>query len=136
MQRTFLRPVILGSALGVGLFCGPWGTGAEFGGAVALAQTVPSSARPGTRSCADDRSLRSLHSREPTKITFVNKSGMYRSLNWIDFKGQSQSYGGLNSGETKTFNTFRTHPWVSATGPGDCIQIFLPSAEPGRVVLK
>ena len=90
----------------------------------------------GSRSCAEIKSLRSIHSKEPTKIKFVNKSGMYRGLLWIDFKGQLKDFGGLNPGETKEFSTFRTHPWVSATGPGDCLRIHLPAAEPGIVVLK
>jgi hypothetical protein len=103
--------------------------------AAAHAQTT-SSSRPGTVSCSKERTLRSLHSREPTSITFINTSKSYRSLNWMDFKGMSQSYGGLNSGEKKTIKTFRTHPWVIATGPGDCLQIFMPSAEPSTVRLK
>lgn len=103
--------------------------------AAAQAQTT-SSSRPGTVSCSKERTLRSIHSREPTTITFINTSKSYRSLNWMDFKGMSQAYGGLNSGEKKTIKTFRTHPWVIATGPGDCIQIFMPSAEPSTVRLK
>lgn len=103
--------------------------------AAAHAQTT-SSGRPGTVSCSKERTLRSIHSREPTTITFINTSKSYRSLNWMDFKGMSQSYGGLNSGEKKTIKTFRTHPWVIATGPGDCLQIFMPSAEPSTVRLK
>ncbi|MBI5321291.1 hypothetical protein [Bradyrhizobium sp.] len=80
--------------------------------------------------------MRSEHSREPTKVTFVNKSGMYRALMWIDFKGGFKDYGGLNSGEQKTISTFRTHPWMITDGPGNCIQIILPAAEPGTVALK
>ncbi len=105
-------------------------------GIEAFAQPVPSSARPGQRSCAERAGLRSLHSREPTKITFVNRSGQYRGIVWMNFKGGFQDFGGLNSGESKTIDTFRTHPWMITTGPGDCIQIILPSAEPGRVELK
>jgi hypothetical protein len=95
----------------------------------------PSSARAGERSCSELRNLRSEHSREPTKITFVNKSGMYRSLSWVDFNGKLQDYGGVNSGDKVTFDTFRTHPWVIATGPGDCLQVFMPAAEPATVEL-
>ena len=100
------------------------------------AQSVPSSARVGERACAQQRTLRSAHSREPTKITFVNNSGLYRGLYWLDFKGGEKSYGGLNPGERKTFNTFRTHPWVVTTGPGDCLRIYMPAAEPGTVILR
>lgn len=102
----------------------------------AFAQSVPSSARPGYRSCAEGKKLKSLHSKEPTRITFVNRSGSYRGINWINFKGGFQDFGGLNSGESKTIDTFRTHPWMISTGPGDCIEIIMPSAEPGIAVLK
>lgn len=96
---------------------------------------VPSSARAGERPCSDRNALRSEHSREPTKITFINKSGMYRSFLWIDFDGKLKDYGGVNAGEQITFDTFRTHPWMIATGPGDCLQIFMPAAEPATVEL-
>ncbi len=102
----------------------------------AFAQPVPSSARPGQRSCAERPKLKSLHSREPTKITFVNKATTYRGITWMNFKGGFQDFGGLNPGESKTIDTFRTHPWMITTGPGDCIEIIMPSAEPGIAVLK
>lgn len=95
----------------------------------------PSSARAAERSCSERNELRPEHSREPTKITFVNKSGMYRSISWIGFDGRLQDYGGLSSGDQVTYDTFRTHPWVIATGPGDCLQIFMPAAEPSTVEL-
>jgi hypothetical protein len=96
---------------------------------------APSSARAAERSCSDRKSLRSEHSREPTKITFVNKSGMYRAIMWINFEGKLQDYGGVNSGDQVTLDTYRTHPWMIATGPGDCLQIFMPAAEPATVEL-
>lgn len=105
-------------------------------GIEAFAQPIPSSARPGQRACSERTKLKSLHSREPTKITFVNKANTYRGIVWMNFKGGFQDFGGLNPGESKTIDTFRTHPWMITTGPGDCIQIVLPSAEPGTVVLQ
>jgi hypothetical protein len=102
----------------------------------AAAVIPPSSGRAGERSCSDIKSLRSQHSREPTRITFVNQSGMYRAIMWIDFDGSFKDFGGLNSGEEMVLDTFRTHPWMIATGPGDCLQIFLPAAEPATVRLE
>lgn len=100
-----------------------------------IAAPAPSSARAAERICAERDRLRSHHSKEPTTITFVNASGMYRSILWIDFDGNLKDYGGLNSGEEIVLKTFRTHPWMIATGPGDCLQIFLPAAEPSVVEL-
>lgn len=96
---------------------------------------APSSARAAERECSERKSLRSQKSTEPTKITFINNSGMYRAFMWIDFNGDLKDYGGVNSGEQVTFDTYRTHPWMIATGPGDCLQIFLPAAEPATVEL-
>jgi hypothetical protein len=95
----------------------------------------PSSARAGERPCSEAKDLRSEHSREPTKITFVNKSGMYRAIMWINFEGKTKDYGGVNSGDQVTLDTFRTHPWMIATGPGDCLQIFMPAADHATVEL-
>lgn len=135
MQDTFISRILFGSFLVAALVVSPWKLESVSGVTEAFAQ-VPSSARPGIRSCAERSSLRSEHSREPTKVTFVNKSGMYRALMWIDFKGGFKDYGGLNAGEQKTISTFRTHPWMITDGPGNCIQIILPAAEPGTVTLK
>lgn len=98
-------------------------------------QIVPSSARAAEYPCSERSERRSEHDREPTKITFVNKSGMYRAIAWIDYEGKQKDFGGLNDGEKKVLNTFRTHPWMVMTGPGDCLQIFLPAAEPSVVEL-
>jgi len=135
MPMNFASRIAFGSFLAAALVSSPWQLGPASGVTGAFAQ-VPSSARPGIRSCAERSSLRSEHSREPTKVTFVNKSGMYRALMWIDFKGGFKDYGGLNSGEQKTISTFRTHPWMITDGPGNCVQIVLPAAEPGTVALK
>lgn len=136
MRRYLAWLTSVRSLVAIGLLVYLWSPVAVVDSIAARAQPVPSSARAGVRSCSELASLRSQHSREPTKITFVNQSGMYRALNWVDFAGKQKSYGGLNSGERRTIDTFRTHPWVSVTGPGDCLQIFMPAAEPSTVVLK
>lgn len=135
MPAISISRILFGSFLVAALVASAWEFRPEFGLTEASAQ-VPSSARAGHRSCAERTSLRSEHSREPTKITFVNKSGMYRAMMWIDFKGQFKDYGGLNSGQQKTIDTFRTHPWMITDGPGNCIEIIMPAAEPATVSLK
>jgi hypothetical protein len=96
---------------------------------------VPSSARAGQRECSERNTLRSVKSVESTKITFVNKSGMYRGIMWVDHQGKLQDFGGVNSGDQVTFDTYRAHPWMIVTGPGDCLQIFTAAAEPAIVEL-
>lgn len=98
---------------------------------------VPGGAIPdavaATRACTDLGKLRSQTSTPPTTITFVNTSGMYRSIDWIDFTGQRKDYGGLGGNETKTFKTFAGHVWVISTGPGDCLQVFVAERGPTTV---
>jgi VHL beta domain len=86
-------------------------------------------------SCTQRNEVHSINSDVPTKVTFVNTSGMYRSIMWIDFKGGLKDYGGLEAGKQMTLDTFVTHPWMIATGPGDCLQIFMPAAAPATIDL-
>jgi hypothetical protein len=132
---NFISRIAFGSFVVAALVFSPWKLGPASGVTGAFAQ-VPSSARAGQLPCSQRGSLRSQHSREPTQVTFVNSSGMYRGIMWIDFQGQFKNYGGLNSGEKKTISTFRTHPWMITDGPGDCIQLVLPAAEPATVTLR
>ncbi len=103
----------------------------------AAASTAPQAAGGNAEelSCADRNTVHSVNSDVPTKITFVNSSGMYRSIQWIDFKGGVKDYGGLDAGARLTLDTFVTHPWMISTGPGDCLQIFMPASVPATVEL-
>lgn len=89
---------------------------------------VVASAAPADPTCKDQRKLKSQNSDTRTKLTVINNSGMYRSVLWLDFNGQPKDYAGLNDGEKVTLDTFMTHPWMIADGPGDCIEIVMPHA--------
>jgi hypothetical protein len=84
-------------------------------------------------SCKELFKVKSQGSDRPAKITFVNKSGMYRSIMWLDFGGQPKDYANLQAGEEVTLDTFLTHPWMITDGPGDCIEIVMP--HPGTRVV-
>jgi len=79
-------------------------------------------------SCKDLFKVKSQNSAMPAKITFINKSGMYRSIMWLDFNGRPKDYASLNSGQEVTLDTFLTHPWMVTDGPGNCIEIVMPHA--------
>lgn len=91
--------------------------------AIASASTASADA-----SCKGQFKMRSKNSDTPTSITFVNKSKTYRSILWLDFKGQTKDYAQLEAGKSVTLQTFLTHPWMVTNGPGDCLQIVLPRA--------
>jgi hypothetical protein len=79
-------------------------------------------------SCSEQSKLRAQKSDVSAIVTFVNASGMHRSILSIDSEGGFENNGGLEPGERLTVETFVSHPWMIATGPGDCLQIFLPNA--------
>ena len=86
-------------------------------------------------SCTQLGSIRSKYSNRPTKITFVNNSGAYRGILWIDFKGQPKDYANLQAGQQITLDTFQSHPWMVTDGPGNCLQIALPRSGPSLVAI-
>ncbi len=86
-------------------------------------------------SCKKLGSIRSKYSDRPTRITFVNNSGAYRGILWIDFKGQPKDYANLQAGQRITFDTFQSHPWMVTDGPGNCLQIALPRSVPSLVAI-
>lgn len=91
--------------------------------AVALASAVgPQSA--GAAFCS--KGLKAKKSETPVTVTFVNKSWEYRGVMWADFSGKLVPYANLNPGEKYTVNTYVTHPWVFADGPGNCVEVFMP----------
>lgn len=95
--------------------------------AFGLAAIVPIS-NAHAASCSGFGKVRSQNSNTPVTVTFVNKSGEYRGVMWIDFKGNPVSYANLNQGQSYTINTYVTHPWVFTDGPGNCVEMFMPRA--------
>lgn len=83
-------------------------------------------ADPRWATCELPQNQRSVNSDTPVTVTFRNRSGEYRSVEWIDFNGQPKNYATLNPGEEYTQQTFLTHPWMFTDGPGNCIEIFQP----------
>jgi hypothetical protein len=61
-------------------------------------------------SCSKFGRVKSQNSNTPVTVTFVNKSGEYRSVMWVDFKGGLVNYANLNPGERYRVNTYVTHP--------------------------
>jgi len=75
---------------------------------------------------------KSKKSNVPVKVKFVNKSGEYRGVFWLDYNGQMVSYANLNPGESYTIDTFVSHPWVFTDGPGNCIEMYFPAKGKNR----
>ena len=101
----------------------------------AFAVIAPLPAAAGDIPCSAAGSLRSQNSAQPTKMTFINRSGEGRAILWIDFQGGTKQYAYLNPGQSFSINTFVTHPWMVTNGPGDCIDIYMPRSRPRTVRL-
>ena len=92
------------------------------------APAVASSGKAQEISCSERSRLRAQTSDVASIVTFVNTSKMYRAILRIDTDGTTKDHGNLEPGQRLTVETFVTHPWMIATGPGDCLQLFLPVA--------
>ncbi|MCP4248891.1 MAG: hypothetical protein GY778_17750, partial [bacterium] len=79
-------------------------------------------------SCKQSGKVKSRESSAPVTVTFVNRTGSYRGVMWIDFKGQPVEFANLDAGQSYTAKTYLTHPWMFTDGPGNCIDIFMPRA--------
>ena len=77
-------------------------------------------------SCSKLGRVKSQNSNTPVTVTFVNKSGEYRSVMWVDFNGGLVNYANSIPGERYRINTYVTHPWVFTDGPGNCVEMFMP----------
>ncbi|XP_066524244.1 von Hippel-Lindau-like protein [Hoplias malabaricus] len=62
--------------------------------------------------------LRSLHSDEPTFVTFTNRSEGEARAWWLNFSGEPVSYGDIRPGGSLRMNTFLTHPWIFRASDG------------------
>lgn len=98
-----------------------------FGGKVASGGGGRSSGGEG--SCEALAKARSTNDGEQVSVVFENRSGEFRSINWIDPKGRPIQFGGINSGERFDAETFTSHPWMVTDGPGNCIEMFMPSVD-------
>ncbi|MGQ0674295.1 MAG: VHL beta domain-containing protein [Hyphomicrobium sp.] len=85
--------------------------------------------------CRERTRIRARNSDTATKITFINASGATRGIVWVDYDGNPKDFATLEHRQKIVFDTFLTHPWMVTDGPGNCIQITLPTAEARTVVL-
>jgi hypothetical protein len=91
-----------------------------FGGKVAAADDD---------SCAALRGKKSTNDGQPVGVTFVNRTDEYRVLDWIDFQGRPIQYAQIEPGQEFEVQTFIGHPWMASDGPGNCIEMFMPSPD-------
>jgi von Hippel-Lindau disease tumor suppressor protein len=79
---------------------------------------------PSARSCESEPNFASRPSKEPTGITFVNRSDEPVKIYWLNFQGERVSYQYLPPGGRFTQRTFMGHNWLVTTTAEQCIGIF------------
>ena len=104
--------------------------------ALALCRLAASGAEPSPRRLtmqppAQEASLRSERSDNPTAILFVNRTGANLQLFWLDFEGQRQPYGAIGTAEPFRRTTYATHAWLVADAAGRALGLFVADEKEG-----
>jgi hypothetical protein len=93
-----------------------------------LTLTLAPPVAAGNNTCQTMAGVRSENGGQLVVVEFVNRTNEARGVLWVDFDGIPQSYGMLNPGESIGIETWTTHPWMLSDGPGNCIEMYMPSA--------
>ena len=79
---------------------------------------------PSARSCDSEPNFASRPSKQPTGMTFVNRSDEPVKIYWLNFQGERVLYQYLPPGGRHTQKTFMEHNWLVTTLAEQCIGIF------------
>ena len=79
---------------------------------------------PSAQSCASEPNYASRPSKEPTAITFVNRSDEPVRIYWLSFQAERILYQYLPPGGRHTQKTFIGHYWLVTSLTDQCIGIF------------
>jgi VHL beta domain len=84
---------------------------------------------PSARSCDAEPNFASRPSKQPTGMTFVNRSDEPVKIYWLNFQGERVLYQYLPPGGRHTQKTFMGHNWLVTTLAEQCIGIFKAAPE-------
>jgi hypothetical protein len=83
-----------------------------------------------------EKSHRSVDSRSPAAIKFVNKTTHPVRIYWLDFAGNRVLYNSLLPGQAYVQNTFIGHPWLVTDMRDYPLALFVPEVESGQAVIQ
>jgi hypothetical protein len=86
--------------------------------------------------CSEERLLRSGPSERSLDIGFVNVGPDPVVMYWLGFDGARVAYARLAPQQAYRQQTYLTHPWLVSSPKGNCLAIFLPVREDGRLVVR
>ncbi|WP_187970826.1 hypothetical protein [Aquibium microcysteis] len=94
----------------------------------ALAMTIPPACGP--------QGVKRSFPGAPVTVEFVNATGEFRNLTWVDAQGTFVQIVGLNDGEATVVRTSTGHVWEFTDGPGNCIEAYRPAATETRLTIS
>jgi hypothetical protein len=84
---------------------------------------------PSAGYCATEANYASRPSKEPTGMTFVNRSAEPLDIYWLSFQGERVQYQHLPPGGRFVQQTYIGHNWLITNMAGQCIGIFKAAPE-------
>lgn len=130
-----LAPAGQGGGQQGGLFNDLFG-GQQGGGGGGIIGTPAVAQDLGGMGCENFGRVTSVSNGGRESMVFINDSGMYRALYWIDQFGNPVEYGGLNPGQRMPMDTFSGHVWMMAGGVGDCIEMMQVQSGQGTYAMR
>ena len=85
--------------------------------------------------CPSEATLRSVASTQHTSISFLNGRSGVVNVFWIDYDGRRYFYHSLEPGESQSFDTYATHPWVVTDASGNCIGVYFADVGKNHVAI-
>lgn len=80
------------------------------------------------QSCERLRNARAKPGGRAVSLTFVNRTNEFRFLMMIGDDGMPIEFAALEGGQSVKIDTTTTEPWMMTDGPGNCIEMMVPSA--------
>jgi hypothetical protein len=80
-------------------------------------------------SCTRLATARAKPGGKPMAVTFVNRTPEFRFILMVDDDGTAIEFAHLQEGESFKADTTTTTPWMMTDGPGNCIEMMVPSAD-------
>jgi uncharacterized caspase-like protein len=81
------------------------------------------------KSCALERTAKSVHAKTPATISFKNSTAGVVHIFWLDPNGERKLYASLYAGEKHTQRTYLTHPWLVTDADQRCLAVHMPKEQ-------
>jgi hypothetical protein len=88
----------------------------------------------GREFCEREFEYRSLKADRPVRVQFSNATDGRIDIYWLDYDGHRAIFNILKKGESHSYRTYVTHPWVITTSNDACLMLYLPSTDPNQFV--